>query len=670
PRKMAPGQVPQQWLPWRDAHPFFLLSPLMGLFSRAWSRLRSPGALESWLVEAVTRADQGEAKASLATYHDPGDRHPQGETGEIRAAQENGETSWGARPDLEAGVSLLETWGLSEAAAERGRENTASVLREQGRECIGGHPAPLPPSLLIRSLQDLREEKSEEDGAVEGKVGTMFSLPVSLWESCPGVAEDAEDGAAVHKEAPGTSTPSAPGSKLRVWVEEEDGVTEERTEDKDATNTSISTPSAGSHPRAWECGPGEQLKEKRDENVEEGEAHPGPHSSLLALRPQLRSWQHQTREISVEEEVEGDSVSGTAGGLTPVPLTSSFLRAWVYRPGQDTEEEDSDSEAHEDWGETEVLSSTLPTSACVRAWVYRPGEDTEEEEEEEEENKNSDLGIAEEEEEAEGLIPAPLTSAFVRTWVYRPGEDTEEEEEEDGDLGAAEERGEVEGLSSMPPTSAFLKAWVYRPGEDTEEEEEEENDENEDEDDSEAADSEPGPSLEEWGETMADPFAVAIYLPGEKPPPAWAPPRMPLRLQRRLRPVEVPTRHPEPTTPPTARKVRFSEKVSVHFLAVWAGPARAARRGPWEQMARDRSRFTRRIAQAEGELGPCFTPAARARAWARLENLPSCLTARPVSSQTVCMSTIQATPLSQAVASVSPPWPSASPGLNLSGKRG
>ncbi|XP_015423465.1 PREDICTED: protein phosphatase 1 regulatory subunit 15A [Myotis davidii] len=506
PRQMAPGQVPQP-LPWRDVHPFFLLSPLMGLLSRAWSRLRGPGPLKPWLEDAVTSADEGEAcleevtKAALATRCAPWGGHPPREPGDRGRAVEDGGSSC---PDREANSSLPEAWGLSEDDEEYGGEEATSSPKEQGSDYIGGQPAPMALSLL-RTLQGPpAEEETEEGGAAEDKVMTFFPFPPSHGEHCPG-REEEEDGEAVNKVPTTSTSPSSPGSKPSAWVcaagEEEAGANEEeRAESEDTGKTSITPSSAGSRPSAWECNSGEESEGK--DGKAEKEADPEPHSSVLSHRPLLRTWQHQPKKITEEdEEEEEDNASGEAEGTSAIPTTSTFLRAWVYRPEEDTEEEYEENEDEKDDSETA------------------------------------------------GSDPS----------------------------------------SSLQGQSALLRDWTYPPGEETE-----------------------GVEAAEWGE--AEPFRVAIYLPGEKPPPPWPLPRLPLHLQRRLKSAGTPTQHPDPETPQKARKVHFSEKVSIHFLIVWAGPAQAARRGPWEQFARDRSRFARRIAQAEEKLGPCLTPAARARA--------------------------------------------------------
>ncbi|XP_077169708.1 protein phosphatase 1 regulatory subunit 15A [Paroedura picta] len=67
-----------------------------------------------------------------------------------------------------------------------------------------------------------------------------------------------------------------------------------------------------------------------------------------------------------------------------------------------------------------------------------------------------------------------------------------------------------------------------------------------------------------------------------------------------------------------AKKVRFSPEVTVHTLVVWDYASRAARRGPWEEMARDRCRFQRRIGEVGAIVGPCLEAEHRAEAWRKI----------------------------------------------------
>nr|XP_010349346.2 protein phosphatase 1 regulatory subunit 15A [Saimiri boliviensis boliviensis] len=709
---MAPGQAPHQAARWRDAHPFFLLSPVMGFLSRAWSRLRGPGPPEPWLVEAVKGAEaglEGEAKTPLTTPATPWGGYSEEEAEDSGRPEGNREEL-----DLKTSTSLPEAWGLSDDDNKYNEEEATGVPRGQGSQFADGQRAPLSPSLLIRTLQvsdkNPGEEKAKEEGVAEDEGVNRFPYPLSHRECCSAVEEE-DDEEAAEEEACRTSTSVlSPGSKPGTWVscpgEEESQATEVdgRTEkSQGARETPVSPTSSGSYSTAWEYHSGEASKEKEKahEEVAKGKAAPGPHSSAPAPSPQLRAWRCQPSDEE-EGEVKALGAAEKDGGADPpcIPAASAFLKAWVYQPGEDTEEEegeeedeDSDSGSDEE-GDAEGSSSTPATGTFLKAWVYQPGEDTEEEKAEDE---DSDTGSAEDEGEAETSASTPPASAFLKSWVYRPGEDTEEEEDEDSDTGSAEDEGKAETSASTPSASGFLKAWVYRPEEDTEEEDEDADSEDT-EDDSEAAVGEtestphpshpaqsarfrdwvyrPGKKTEEeeateyWGETEPCPFRVAIYVPGEQPPPPWAPPRLPLRLQRRLKHPESLTRDLDPETPLKARKVHFSEKVTVHLLAVWAGPAHAARQGPWEQLARDRSRFARRIAQTQELLSPCLTLTARARAWARLRNPP--LAPIPALTETspspsVPSSPVQATPLSQAVAT---PSPSCLGPLDLSGRRG
>lgn len=537
----------------------------MGFLSRAWSRLRGPEAPETWPAETVTGADQIEQPAPPLV---PENHPPQGEA-EESGTPEEGKAAQGPCPDVQANSSPPETWGLSD-----GDKQGQDGPREQGRAHTAGLPTLLSPGLQSAD-KSLGEVVAGEEGVTE------LAYPTSHWEGCP--SEEEEDGETVKKAS--RASADSPGHKSSTSVYCPGEVEHQATEEKQTENKAdpSSSPS-GSLSRAGEyC------------SKQEGEADPEPHR---AVEDQLC----QNAEAEEEGEAKVSSLSVSSG--------NAFLKAWVYQPGEDTEDDNDDDS---DWGSAEeegkaLSSPTSPEHDLLKAWVCRPGEDTED-------DQDSDWGPAEEDGLAQ-TFATPHTSAFLKTWVCCPGEDTEDSEAAD------------------PDKSPSRQAQGCLPGEQTE-------------------------GLVEAEPTL---FQVAFYLPGEKPAQPWTAPKLPLRLQRRLTLLRTPTQDQDPETPLRARKVHFSENVTVHFLAVWAGPAQAARRGPWEQLARDRSRFARRIAQAEEKLGPYLTPAFRARAWARLGNPPLSLALTPLPQLGPCSSS-EATPSS--LPSEAPPS-----SLDWGGRRG
>lgn len=64
-------------------------------------------------------------------------------------------------------------------------------------------------------------------------------------------------------------------------------------------------------------------------------------------------------------------------------------------------------------------------------------------------------------------------------------------------------------------------------------------------------------------------------------------------------------------------QVRFSEQVEF-FFASGDDDGPEDRRGPWEQLARDRCRFQRRCQQVELSIGPCLQPQHRRQVYLRL----------------------------------------------------
>ncbi|XP_049429227.1 protein phosphatase 1 regulatory subunit 15B [Epinephelus fuscoguttatus] len=90
------------------------------------------------------------------------------------------------------------------------------------------------------------------------------------------------------------------------------------------------------------------------------------------------------------------------------------------------------------------------------------------------------------------------------------------------------------------------------------------------------------------------------------------------------RPGQTPQSLPEETkdskvSTSQKRKVRFSPLVQVHVMRTWQFARQASRKGHWEEMARDRDRFRRRVQETEQAIGHCFTQQHRERMRAYLD---------------------------------------------------
>ncbi|XP_049642143.1 protein phosphatase 1 regulatory subunit 15A [Suncus etruscus] len=619
---MAPGQVLRWPSPWKEAHlPCFLLTPLMDLPSWTWSHRRGLRPLQSWPMESLRgTATTTTVKASPLANRAPWGRRSVGDTTAAIIVVKNGAVSGTPGRDLRANSPRPEAQGLCGDGESHGRSASRlpTVL--------------LGPDQRLHAPHDPAEEKGFEEGAVamEKEAGTFSPPHLERWPPAAVAKGDRET-----------------VKKGRSW------------------------------PMCWQL-------------------HPAPNTATSGNQASKKAWVGRLGEDRDREEKEGKEKESRAtekgGGLGPFSIPpTAFLRPWVSRPEANMEGFGNKGAVKEDKAEDPF---SIPPTPFLKPWVFWPGEDKEEEE-------NGDLGAA----EGAPLVPATHSGASRNVCTFFRGEDTdseeedwEEEEEEDSDAGDSEgpsslsvplnthvaclrkDWGEeddeevefekdnsdlavTEGHASL--SSDFLRNWMYQPREEEEEEEEF----------LEAADSRPEASPRAWSPATDLPeepcnFQVAFYLPGEAPPPPWAPPQPPLRLWLRLQFKPPAPSPPEPTIPQKGRKVRFSEKVTVHLLAVWAGPARAARRGPWEQMARDRSRFARRIAQAQKDLGPYLTAVARARARARLRKLAAAAAvAQPSPLGTTTSCSFQAMPLSPAAAS-SCPLPAGSPSLLVTGRRG
>ncbi|XP_067090974.1 protein phosphatase 1 regulatory subunit 15B [Osmerus mordax] len=120
--------------------------------------------------------------------------------------------------------------------------------------------------------------------------------------------------------------------------------------------------------------------------------------------------------------------------------------------------------------------------------------------------------------------------------------------------------------------------------------------------------------------TQASKEEIIARIPQKTKPtnPTW--PKRQLKKHCHPATVVVPWRRPdaskvtkriEGNDKPPKKKVQFSPLVQVHVLRTWLFARKASRKGHWEELARDRDRFQRRIQEVDDVIGYCLSQSHR-----------------------------------------------------------
>ncbi|XP_047201371.1 protein phosphatase 1 regulatory subunit 15B [Girardinichthys multiradiatus] len=141
-------------------------------------------------------------------------------------------------------------------------------------------------------------------------------------------------------------------------------------------------------------------------------------------------------------------------------------------------------------------------------------------------------------------------------------------------------------------------------------------------------------SLQRDGQTPDPPATSKKQIKASKKSRADKPALPDRKLKKHYHPDKtvVPWKRPEQASqvPPEGKKenkastrqkkVQFSPLVQVHVMRTWPFARQASRKGHWEELARDRDRFRRRIFDTESAIGHCFTQPHREKIRAYLDS--------------------------------------------------